>query len=408
MKKIIIIYLIILINITGFILFGWLVKHYTENDSKRFKNFENVILNIATIPYTIMSFFKEDKELVFKNKNGEAGFSNFTSEIKFKEYFVSFSSYNKDLKRFTIKILDIKKEKVIFEFDPEIKGNRVHYSHALLLEDGNFIVKSDNTPGLHKINTCGKILWQVDGNFHHSIEIDKEQNIFVPNRIVDSKYGQTYLDDSISKISKDGTILYNKSITDLILENNINFISNYIGDDPIHLNDIQPALEDDLFWKKDDLFISIRNMDAIFIYRPSSKKITWFKQGPWSMQHDVDIHKNGLITIYDNNVRNITRKKLEKLNRIVQYDFSKDNYDFVFNSAFEKNNINSYTGSLHEIIDDQTIFIEEKDEKRFLLANQKGKIYWQFLSNTYMSWPRIYKAKNYKEVIKNIIDYKCS
>jgi hypothetical protein len=75
------------------------------------------------------------------------------------------------------------------------------------------------------------------------------------------------------------------------------------NDDPTHLNDIQPVLADGPYWKKGDLFVSLRNISSIMLYRPSTDQIVWMKRGPWLSQHDVDILDDHRISVYDNNVQ---------------------------------------------------------------------------------------------------------
>ena len=59
--------------------------------------------------------------------------------------------------------------------------------------------------------------------------------------------------------------------------------------DPIHLNDIEPILKDGPFWKKGDVFLSIRDQSMIVLFRPTTNKILNVIQGPFNMQHDIDI-----------------------------------------------------------------------------------------------------------------------
>ena len=106
--------------------------------------------------------------------------------------------------------------------------------------------------------------------FHHSQMLDHEGNIWVgghmnPNLQYVKKYAiKDFYDDSIIKINTDGKILFNKSVTEILIENNIvadNFaltssLSNQL--DPIHLNDIEPAFTDTEYWQQGDVFISIR------------------------------------------------------------------------------------------------------------------------------------------------------
>ena len=78
----------------------------------------------------------------------------------------------------------------------------------------------------------------------------------IDEKIVGNKYGD-FLDDAITKISSGGNIIFQKSVLQIFLDNNLEslFFSNQIFDgDPIHLNDIQPVSSDSKFWKKGDLF----------------------------------------------------------------------------------------------------------------------------------------------------------
>ena len=60
---------------------------------------------------------------------------------------------------------------------------------------------------------------------------------------VGNKYGD-FFDDAITKVSKEGKILYQKSVSQILLDNKLEHLvfSNYVfHGDPIHLNDIQPV-----------------------------------------------------------------------------------------------------------------------------------------------------------------------
>jgi hypothetical protein len=63
--------------------------------------------------------------------------------------------------------------------------------------------------------------------FHHSKMLDHEGNIWVggqmnPKSQYVKKYAiKDFADDSIIKINTDGKILFNKSVTEILIENNI-------------------------------------------------------------------------------------------------------------------------------------------------------------------------------------------
>ena len=96
------------------------------------------------------------------------------------------------------------------------------------------------------------------------------------------------------------------------------------NDDPTHLNDIQPVLDDGPYWKKGDLFLSLRNISTVMLYRPSTDEILWIKRGPWIAQHDVDILDDHRISIYDNDVeaRAPGKPYIAGTSQVMVYDFA--------------------------------------------------------------------------------------
>ena len=94
------------------------------------------------------------------------------------------------------------------------------------------------------------------------------------------KFG--FHDNAITKLNVDGQILYIKSILELLLENKVlNPSDIFIENDSIHLNDIEPVTEDTKYWRKGDLFISIKHKSAIMHYRPSTNELINYIKGPF-------------------------------------------------------------------------------------------------------------------------------
>ena len=62
-----------------------------------------------------------------------------------------------------------------------------------------------------------------------------------------------FADDGITKLSSDGEIIYEKSVSQIFIDNGLEYLLFSVGDqhfvnDPIHLNDIQPVNFDGEFW----------------------------------------------------------------------------------------------------------------------------------------------------------------
>ncbi|MEL1227301.1 MAG: arylsulfotransferase family protein, partial [Candidatus Neomarinimicrobiota bacterium] len=118
-----------------------------------------------------------------------------------------------------------------------------------------------------------------------------------------------FYDDAIVKLSPESEILFEKSVSQIFIENNLEYLlfahGNDYEADPIHLNDIQPVDFDGEFWKKGDVFLSLRSQSMVLLYRPSTNEIIWKGTGPFFNQHDVDIIDNHRISVFNNRSINV-------------------------------------------------------------------------------------------------------
>ena len=116
---------------------------------------------------------------------------------------------------------------------------------------------------------------------------------------------KNYLDDAITILDNQGNEIFTKSISEILIENGLVgrlFSQSIFWYDPVHLNDIEPVLKDTKYFKKGDVFLSLRNLSMVILYRPSTNKIIKIIEGDFYNQHDVDILDDSTISIYNNNV----------------------------------------------------------------------------------------------------------
>ena len=234
-----------------------------------------------------------------------------------------------------------------------------------------------------------------------------------------SKYVKKYSikdfkDDSIIKINTDGKILYNKSVTELLIENNIvsnNFaltssLSNEL--DPIHLNDIEPAFIDTEYWKQGDVFISIRNQNAIIHYRPSTNKVINYITGPFARQHDVDIISDKEISIFNNNNFFVNNQHSE----VVIYNFETKKFRKLFNDQLKKENFKTGSHGLSHIFKDGSLMVEEQNHGRIMLFDNKGEKEWEFVNKDkngdigFVFWSRIIEDELFIEKFRSLVKNK--
>ena len=339
------------------------------------------------------------------------GFTYTSSYKKNKDYLLE-SSWDEDKNQNVVRLLEINSGKIIHVWSPSIEeinkqlnrknihGDRNYLDaestrllHPYLFTNGSILFGGN---GIYLMNKNAKIIWQSTLTSHHSIEKDFENNFWICGFNTNKKNATTYQikDDAIQKINpKNGKLLFEKSIFEILIENGFQrseiFINPLITTDKteldyFHLNDIQPVLFDSKFWKKGDLFISLRHQNRIFLYRPSTNKIIWTTNGPWLKQHDIDILNDHQISFFGNNVldakfSNSNKNFIDGKNILYFYDFNTNTISTPYDNLFTKNKIKTATQGLSEIVNNDKIFIEETEKGR-LLYGDKNKIQWIYIN----------------------------
>jgi len=402
------VFLVLFLSIIGSIAFGAIVK-YHYNGGKKFQFLQKPVIIIASVPINIREMIKYrtlnlDKLRPLLKHKDKKRFEQFIPNKR--NALLVLPRYDLSLSRSVVDIIDLNNFKIIHTYRhdidemndqitnteefPRIKTDnaaiRFEYNHPLLFEDGSLIGAGTLA---YKIDFCSNLQWINDEEvFHHSLMLDHEENIWIggwmnPKSQYVKKYSiEIFLDDSIIKINTDGKILYNKSIIELLIENNIvsnNFALNSVlsnQTDPIHLNDIEPALSDTEYWKQGDVFISIRHQSAIIHYRPSTNKVVNYITGPFAEQHDVDIISDKEISIFNNNNFFVDNKYSE----VVIYNFETKKFRKMFNDQLQKENFKTLSLGLSQILNDGALIVEEQNHGRIILFNNKGQKEWEFVN----------------------------
>jgi Arylsulfotransferase (ASST) len=261
---------------------------------------------------------------------------------------------------------------------------RYRITHPYLTEDGG-IVFQDFSP-LIAINACGKVKWSLDGIFHHSIERDADGFFWVPRALVPatrSGASANSADDAIARISPNGVQVYVKTIYAIFVENGLRHLvdGQPYSDDPFHLNDIEPVLKNGPYWRRGDLFLSLRHNSMVLLYRPSTGRIIWHRQGPWQMQHDVNVIDGSRISIFDNNVVSTSSgEKVNGANRMILLDFKTQSLSTPLESAFKRHEIRTVTEGRGLLLSNGGMIVEETNAGRLLGLAKDGSISWRYIN----------------------------
>ena len=187
--------------------------------------------------------------------------------------------------------------------------------------------------------------------------------------------------------------------------------------DPLHINDVQPVLKNGKYFKKGDIFLSLRNNSTVLLYRPQNNKILWLQKNPWVYQHDVDIINEEKISVFDNKslifYPRMTNQKLEtKYNDLIIYDFKTKTFSNEYKNYFIKFDIRTPLEGLSTMYKDN-VFVEETNFGRIIYFNKEGELLFEYINraengNIYnLGWSRLINIKNNKKTLKIINDSKC-
>jgi Arylsulfotransferase (ASST) len=435
--------------------YGALLKQELT-EGKKYPFLQKTALLIAEIPENIKNlprYFNPDLDLETKKSVNKASFADkprFKRFIKTeREALLLLPRYDGNLKRSVVEIIDLNDFSVLHTFKPDISeingktdATRVEFrsletnsnpkryemQHPILEDNGDLTFHGNKAPQV-KIDFCGKLLWVNDDHvFHHSIEKDQEGNYWVPAKLfpyavkkelIGEEYGN-YEDDAIVQISPEGKVVYRKSVSEILIENNYkSFLfaqrTSYFHD-PVHLNDIQPALQDGTYWKQGDVFLSLKKIAMILHFRPSTNKLVNVITGNFFNQHDIDIISDREISIFNNNVLHAKHNKnLITNNKILIYNFETKQFSEKFASGMKKNKIKTISQGLSDILKDGSMLVEEQNYGRILFFNSEGKLEWEFVNRAdnnkmyRVKWSRIIEDKNLIKKTKLMIrDSKCS
>ena len=459
-----VLYLFLILFLIIVIFYGALLKHHYSG-GERFPEIQKIAVFLSEIPSNVknvrISFDKKDGIIFYdnrdvppprdtKNKDKE----RFKRYIKnSREELLVLSRYDGDLKKSLVEIVDLNTFKVLhtYRHDIDAMNNQItnpsldvinlrqniskirfEYSHPIILEDGSLISNSGLSP-LFKIDFCSNLVWMnQEYNFHHSKELDNNNSIWTAAQIF--PFSKTvsrltnkkkFIDDVIVNVSKDGEIKFIKSVFEILVENdvvinnqNLSLIDDW-ENDPIHLNDVQPALKKTKYWNEGDLFLSPRNLHAIVQYRPSTNKVIRFIRGPFNNQHDVDIISDYEISIFNNNnkVTETNENNMENLgddnfSEVTIYNFETKTFTTKFNNELKNINFKSHTAGLSDIFEDGSLYLEEENYGRIVLLDKNGKLEWEFVNKdnqgniNMLSWSRIIKDRKIINNIRNLIETK--
>lgn len=424
--------------------FGWAVLQ-GERDTGRYPLISRTALAIAEIPDTAKRMVGKDTQLlVYSDRpfvGKPTGWSFPSGAMTGPDGYLLLSRYDGTAHRHRVELISLPDMRTRYDWTFDVgtllrgahvspfadseNWNDAHFRqiHPLLLANGDLILKDHYSP-LFRVNACGAPRWMIDRQvFHHSTEADAEGNVWVPTlaeRQSLKRVKKSFREDMLTQVSPDGRILRNVSVPQLLIRNGKTdwlFANGMYNDDPTHLNDIEPVLADGPYWKKGDVFVSLRNVSTILLYRPSTGRIVWMQRGPWLSQHDVDVLDDHRISVYDNRAQDRGALAFVDGNsHIMIHDFAtgRTQVDPVTEPLMKAQTIRTLSAGLYARLPDGSSLVEDVTDARLLIVRPDGRIAAEYVNRAddgevyHLGWSRYIDTRRGDAVLRSLKGTGCN
>jgi len=277
--------------------------------------------------------------------------------------------------------------------DAEVPHQRpgTHIHGAEILADGSVVFNFEHL-GMVRLDACGKTVWKLPVRTHHSMFVDGDGNLWASAQENHSKpwpafpmYQAPFIEPLILKVSPEGKVLERKSVFELLRDNGhegdlyVSTTANLwpgVTGDTLHLNDVEvfPSTMTPGVFRPGDVMISIRNINAIFVFDPQWK-LKYHVAGGFVRQHDPDFDSGDEISIYDNH--NNAFKAGGAASRIVVVNARTGEQRTVFEGTAQRPFFSSIMGK-HQWLANGNLLLAESMNGRALEIAPDGAVAWEF------------------------------
>jgi len=389
--------------------FGWMAQHRAKKDrdfgslngvvellSGFPDRFKESVVEVQTLPQT---FVKTPEE--------------FDRVNRLEEDVLTLTAYSNPEGGRTIAVRNLRNGKELHQWAlPNDLGPlkphwRVH--HPLLLEDKSVVSFINNRSPLFRLDSASNVEWRQDSlSFHHAINRGPDGDLWVcamrwetggrhiayRGRYRMGDKTVNFLDNSIARVDAEtGHILEVTSVAEMLRDNGLDHLILRSGDaqDPLHLNDVEPALFGSDHMDRGDLFLSFRNLQCVLQYRPSTGKVIRVIDGPLAAQHDVDTVDGRTLAIFNNNVQEnngvytnqahkypVSKEQVEVAHchsEITLFDLETNSFTPLFPELMAEAGIMTSSEGLQEALPGGRWFLEEQNSGELWVVGPEGVLY---------------------------------
>lgn len=283
-------------------------------------------------------------------------------------------------------------ERAMHDWDAQIHG-------AVLYPNGD-VVFNFQYAGLARIDACGRPIWRLPEQTHHSVYEDEKGHLWVPSRRRHDEPSNAlpgapvpYYEDLVLEVSPDGRVLREISVLDVIIDGGNASLLYANGEhgavlnlpldgDFTHLNDVE-ILEPSMaaafpMFAAGDMLLSLRNLNLLLVVDPDTSLVKWWMVGPYLRQHDPDFLPSGRISVFDNRRDGAGGKALGG-SRILEIDPATREISVVYG---DRDGERFYTETMgdHQHLPNGNVLITESETGRAFEVMPSGRVVWSYLN----------------------------
>ena len=283
-----------------------------------------------------------------------------------------------------VEIIDLNRRKTAHSWKPVSDGRLSRFN---ILPDGSLLAGGERGRMTFRMDACSNVVWEQSLRAHHSYERGVDGDIWSPWHVVPHTLPRTKPDDveedGLMKFSPAGEVLSRITLSGALMRAGHRHLLYGLAARrdgvPFHMNDVEPVLRDGLFWRRGDLFVSLRNSSVVLLYRPATDEVLWLQAGPWLHQHDVDVVSDSEISVYSNNSF-LDEDRIWGANEVYVHDFATGETRSPWREAMRRHDVRTVRGGGATLFGDGSLMLEEGNFGRILMLSPDGERVWSYVN----------------------------
>ncbi|NBO17670.1 MAG: hypothetical protein EBV03_00290 [Proteobacteria bacterium] len=238
--------------------------------------------------------------------------------------------------------------------------------------------------GLVKVDKDSQVIWSYAANAHHDIQVASDGRIYVVTQNLYRTpiaglefYRYPILADNVAVLSPDGKEQLSISLLEAFLGTPYEEMIKPQRDFDIgHANSaavLEPQMAASFpMFSAGDILVSLRNLSALAVISPKTRKVVWAMQGDWRGQHHAIFLPNGSIMVFDN--------RGKPYSRVIEIDPESggvmDEYAGIRRGMFD-----SYVKSMAEPLPNRNLLVVQTTRNRIYEMLPDQTLVWAYRSS---------------------------